>query len=83
MKSLLLALIRLYKATLSPYWPTHCRYTPSCSSYAYESVERFGALRGGWMALKRLGRCQPWGKSGYDPVPLRESQAAEAEQARI
>ena len=50
MKSPLLALIRLYRATLSPYWPTHCRYTPSCSSYAYESVERFGALseEAGW-----------------------------------
>ncbi len=82
MKSPLLALIRLYKATLSPYWPTHCGYTPSCSGYAYESVERFGALRGGWMALKRLGRCQPWGKYGYDPVPLREGQSTEVKQVR-
>ena len=82
MKSPLLALIRLYRAALSPYWPAHCRYTPSCSCYAYESVERFGALRGSWMALKRLGRCQPWGKHGYDPVPLRESQSTEVKQAR-
>ncbi|PWG03352.1 membrane protein insertion efficiency factor YidD [Sphingosinicella humi] len=49
--------------------PPSCRYTPSCSAYAITAIERYGALRGGWMAAKRLSRCHPWGGSGYDPVP--------------
>ncbi len=66
----LLGLIRFYQKTLSRFWPSTCRYTPTCSHYAYEAVTRFGAYKGGWLALKRLGRCQPWGSVGYDPVPL-------------
>ena len=69
MKWLLLRLIRLYQATLSPILPPSCRYEPSCSRYAYEAVERHGALRGGWLALKRLARCRPGGGRGVDPVP--------------
>jgi uncharacterized protein len=49
--------------------PPSCRYTPSCSAYAIDAIERYGALSGGWMAAKRLCRCHPWGGSGYDPVP--------------
>ena len=61
--------IRLYQWTLSPWLAPSCRYFPSCSEYAIEAITRFGPAHGGWLALKRLGRCHPWGKDGYDPVP--------------
>lgn len=69
MRRVLLALIRAYQATASPYLGGRCRYTPSCSRYAYEAVERYGALRGLALAVRRLARCHPWGGRGYDPVP--------------
>lgn len=65
----LLGAIRLYQLTLSGLMPNVCRYEPSCSRYAYEAVDRHGVLRGGWMAVRRIGRCRPGGGSGYDPVP--------------
>ena len=65
----LLAAIRVYQLTLSPWLGRQCRYLPTCSAYAAEAIERFGPRRGSWLALKRLGRCHPWGGSGYDPVP--------------
>jgi len=65
----LLAGIKVYQLTLSPWLGRQCRYLPTCSAYAAEAIERFGAFRGSWLALKRLGRCHPWGGSGYDPVP--------------
>ena len=65
----LLGLIRLYQLTLSPWLGRQCRYEPTCSAYAAEAVARFGARRGVWLAARRLGRCHPWGGSGYDPVP--------------
>jgi putative membrane protein insertion efficiency factor len=76
MRALLLGLIRLYQLTLSPWLGRQCRYDPTCSHYATEAIERFGVLRGGWLAAKRLGRCHPWGRSGYDPVPAAENVAA-------
>ena len=70
MKRLFLALIRFYQKRISPGLPTRCRYTPTCSQYAYEAIERYGALRGGWLALKRFLRCHPFSKRDYyDPVP--------------
>ena len=70
---LLLQAIRLYQATLSRSFPPACRFVPSCSEYAHEAIARHGVLRGGWLGLKRLARCQPRGPVGYDPVPsLRE-----------
>jgi len=72
-RGLLLGLIRLYQLTLSPWLGRQCRYDPTCSAYATEAIERFGARRGVWLAAKRLGRCHPWGRSGYDPVPAAES----------
>jgi uncharacterized protein len=65
----LIAAIKAYQLTLSPWLGRQCRYLPTCSAYAEEAVRRFGARRGAWLAAKRLGRCHPWGSSGYDPVP--------------
>ncbi len=62
-------LIRLYQIFLSPYMGRQCRYTPTCSNYALEALQKHGLLRGSWLAIKRILRCAPWGGSGYDPVP--------------
>ncbi len=69
-----LAMIRFYKGAVSPHLPAACRYTPSCSEYAKLAVERFGAVKGGAMALKRVLRCNPFHEGGYDPVPSAMSQ---------
>ena len=69
MRQVLIALIKLYRYAISPYLAPSCRYTPSCSSYAIEAVERFGIFRGSWMAVLRISRCHPWHEGGYDPVP--------------
>lgn len=61
--------IVLYQRLASPMMGANCRYRPTCSSYAREAIERFGVIRGGWLALKRLGRCHPFRPGGYDPVP--------------
>ena len=68
MKYLALAAIRVYQLTLSPLFPGTCRFEPSCSRYGYEAVKRYGLLRGGWLAARRLGRCHPFAEGGYDPV---------------
>ena len=68
MKSLALGLLRLYKRWISPAFPPSCRYLPTCSEYAMEAVERYGALRGGVMAAWRVARCHPFAKGGLDPV---------------
>ena len=65
----LLAIIRVYKLTLSPLLIGSCRFAPSCSSYAAEAVDTHGAIRGGWLAIRRMVQCRPFGRSGYDPVP--------------
>jgi len=75
-RAALLALIRLYQLTLSPWLGNPCRYEPTCSRYAAEAIERHGAVRGVWLAAKRLGRCHPCGSSGYDPVPLADGPPA-------
>lgn len=62
-------LIRAYQIALSPFLGASCRFHPSCSSYALEALERHGALRGSWLALRRLSRCHPWHPGGFDPVP--------------
>jgi uncharacterized protein len=62
-------LIRIYQYTLSPYIGHACRYTPTCSVYSVEAIKKYGPFKGGWMAIKRVLSCNPWGGSGYDPVP--------------
>ena len=70
MKRALLRLIRFYQASVSPLFPPRCRFIPSCSQYALEAVEKYGAVKGGWLAAKRFSRCHPFHKGGwYDPVP--------------
>jgi len=69
MKQSFLFLIRIYRKYISPAFPPSCRFTPTCSQYALEAVERFGAIRGGGMAVWRILRCNPFCKGGYDPVP--------------
>ncbi|MCQ2225342.1 MAG: membrane protein insertion efficiency factor YidD [Paludibacteraceae bacterium] len=61
--------VYFYRKCISPLFPPCCRYTPTCSAYAVEAVKKHGIFKGGWLALKRILRCNPWGGSGYDPVP--------------
>ncbi|MBK7647387.1 MAG: membrane protein insertion efficiency factor YidD [Betaproteobacteria bacterium] len=69
MKYLLIGLIRIYQYAISPFLGRSCRYVPSCSTYAAEAVQKYGAFRGGWLGFKRVCRCHPWHPGGYDPVP--------------
>jgi putative membrane protein insertion efficiency factor len=68
-KKIAITLIRGYRRFVSPAFPPSCRFTPTCSAYALTSIERYGLIRGGWLAAKRLSRCHPWNPGGYDPVP--------------
>ena len=65
---LMLTLIAFYRSFISPLTPPACRFTPTCSQYAQEAIRKYGPFRGGWLALKRILRCHPFGGSGYDPV---------------
>lgn len=69
LKAFMLAIIRFYQQCISPLTPPACRYTPTCSQYAIEAIQKYGPFKGGWLALKRILRCNPFGGSGYDPVP--------------
>ena len=69
MKQVMLALVRFYRKKISPLRPPCCRFIPTCSEYALEAVEKYGAWKGSWLALRRLLRCHPFCKGGYDPVP--------------
>ena len=65
----LILLIRIYQFTLSPWIGKSCRYTPTCSNYGIEAIRKYGFFKGGWLTFKRVLSCNPWGGSGYDPVP--------------
>lgn len=78
MRKLLMGIVRFYRSFISPLTPPSCRYTPTCSGYALEALEDHGALRGSWLALRRILRCHPWGGSGYDPVPRRSPEEERA-----
>lgn len=67
--SFMILLVRFYQYALSPMLPKTCRYTPSCSVYAVEAIRKHGPFRGGWLSLRRILRCNPWGGHGHDPVP--------------
>ena len=68
-RSIVLWLIRLYQKTISRALPPSCRFIPSCSEYAYQAVEKYGLIKGGWLGIKRIARCHPLNPGGYDPVP--------------
>ena len=80
-KFVTLSLLRAYKWAISPLLPAACRYVPTCSEYAMEAVERYGAVRGGWMAFARIMRCHPLGGSGYDPVKRSRSDGEHRDSA--
>ena len=69
MKSLLIGLIRVYQYAISPLMGRSCRYVPTCSEYTVEAIRKHGAIKGGWLGVKRVCRCHPWHPGGYDPVP--------------
>lgn len=67
--AIMIGLIKLYQWTLSPLIGRACRYTPTCSNYGLEAIRKYGPFKGGWLTIKRIISCNPWGGSGYDPVP--------------
>ncbi|WP_306605301.1 membrane protein insertion efficiency factor YidD [Azonexus sp.] len=69
MKILFIALVRVYQYAISPLFGRRCRYFPTCSEYAVDAIQKFGAVKGGWLSVKRICRCHPWHPGGYDPVP--------------
>lgn len=69
MQQVLLAVIRFYQRRISPLFPPSCRFYPSCSAYTYEAIQKYGALRGGWLGIRRISRCHPLNPGGFDPVP--------------
>lgn len=75
----LIQLVRLYRLAISPWLGGNCRFDPTCSSYAIEALQVHGIFKGSWLAVRRIGRCNPWGGSGYDPVPESREGADETE----
>lgn len=69
--SFLILLVRFYQTAISPFIPATCRYSPTCSHYTIEAIQKHGVFFGGWLAIKRICSCHPWGGSGYDPVPTK------------
>lgn len=69
MKHVFIFLIKIWQRTFSQVLPPSCRFTPSCSQYGVEAIQKYGALKGGWLTVKRVGRCHPFNPGGYDPVP--------------
>jgi putative membrane protein insertion efficiency factor len=82
MRTLVLLLIKGYRYFLSPWLGNHCRFTPSCSQYSLTAIERFGVLRGGRLALRRIGSCHPWHHGGFDPVPPASTESPRQEEPK-
>lgn len=78
--ALFILLVRMYQLAISPLFPARCRYLPTCSEYMIEALRMHGPVRGLWLGIKRIGRCHPWGGSGYDPVPPPGSKNGEDQQ---
>lgn len=74
LKWLIIGMVKLYQAMLSPLLPMACRYHPSCSEYAIQAIQQHGAFKGFYLAIKRISRCHPWGGKGYDPVPEKKTK---------
>ncbi|WP_083250952.1 membrane protein insertion efficiency factor YidD [Acidihalobacter aeolianus] len=74
MRTLLILLVKAYRLLLSPFLGQHCRFQPTCSVYAIEALEEYGAIKGTWLAVKRLSKCHPWHPGGYDPLPNHSTQ---------
>lgn len=66
---IMILIIRLYQSLVSPFFPPSCRFVPTCSAYGVDAIRKHGPFKGGWLTIKRISKCHPWGKSGYDPVP--------------
>lgn len=79
MRKLVILPIKFYRYAISPMMASHCRFYPSCSAYAIEAIEQHGSMQGGWLAMRRLGRCHPWHAGGFDPVPPPLSSSSTAE----
>jgi len=77
------ALVLAYRYLISPLLPPTCRFAPTCSAYALEALQQHGAVAGGWLAFRRIARCHPWGRSGFDPVPKSVQAAGRAADARL
>jgi hypothetical protein len=77
MRWLFILPIRFYQYAISPLLGPRCRFQPTCSHYAVEAINEWGVLKGGWLALKRIGKCHPWGPWGYDPVPKKSGEGKE------
>ena len=75
----LLGFVWIYRLLISPWLGNNCRFSPSCSQYTLDALRLHGAFRGSWLAAKRIGRCHPWGDSGYDPVPEKQEDPVETE----
>lgn len=73
-KKILIGCVRFYQLAISPYLPSSCRYTPTCSTYMIQAIQIHGPFKGTWMGLQRIGRCNPWGGSGPDPVPPKQQE---------
>lgn len=73
-KKLFISLIRFYQVVISPLKPPSCRFYPTCSQYGLEAIQRFGALKGGWLAIKRISKCHPMHPGGFDPVPEKKEK---------
>lgn len=69
MRYILIGLVRIYQLFISPFFPSSCRYQPTCSHYSLEALKKHGAIKGTWLSIKRIARCHPWSEGGYDPVP--------------